>query len=400
MSRDVTGQTKKPRILVFSEYYRPGYKSGGGMRTIANMVDRMSDRFDFRIITHDHDGNLDTAQYTTVKIDEWTTSGDTGVYYISGKNIGLKVLRKLILSVDPGAIYTNSFFSPFTRLLLQLRKLKLIPDKRIAIAPCGELSDGAMQRNAGKKKLFVGVSKAVDLYTDVIWKASAALEKAEIERIGAKNSTIMIAPDLPAHHLIADYQQHQKPRKKSSEARMVFFSRFVRKKNFKWLLEHLGSNIDGRLHIDILGPLEDAEYWNECQEIIRKLPANITVTALGPMPHETALRKMLEYHFFVLPTLGENFGHVFIEALSAGCPMLISDRTPWLELAEKRIGWDISLDEPQKWGAKINQCIDMDANEYEGMSAAARRYSVEWLADTEIEKPTETVLYESLGISS
>ena len=383
---------------MFSEYYRPGYKSGGGMRTIANMVDRMSDRFDFHIITHDHDGNLDKAQYTDVKINDWNTDGETSVYYISGDNIRLKVLRDLILSIRPDAIYSNSFFSPFTRLLLQLRKLKLIRDTQIVIAPCGELSDAALQISSPKKELFLRLSRAVGLYKSIIWKASTDLEKAEIERIGAKNGIIFVAPDLPAHQLLADYEQSSKPGKQIGEARMVFLSRFVRKKNFKWLLEQLGNNISGRLIIDIYGPLEDVEYWNECQQIIKSLPDNIAVNALGPIPHGSAMEKMIEYHFFLLPTLGENFGHVFIESLAAGCPMLISDRTPWLDLAEKGIGWDLPLEYPQKWVAALNQCIDMDAETYAQMSAAAREYSVKWLADTSIEKATEAVLRKSVEI--
>ena len=55
-------------------------------------------------------------------------------------------------------------------------------------------------------------------------------------------------------------------------------------------------------------------------------------------------KNLFEYHFFILPTLGENFGHVFIEALAAGCPLIISNRTPWLELEKKGIGWDIPLE--------------------------------------------------------
>ena len=395
----MTGETKKPRILVFCEYYRPGYKSGGGMRTVTNMVDRLSDRFDFHIISHDHDGHLDTTQYTTVSIDEWIQDGETSVYYVSGNNLKMSVIRNLILTAKPDAIYTNSFFSPFTRLLLQLRKLRLIPDKRIVLSPCGELSDGSLQRNPRKKKLFVSVSKAIDLYKNIIWKASTGLEKAEIERIGAKNGSIFIAPDLPSQHLIADYEQSSKPEKQAGEVRFVSLARFVRIKNFKWLLEQFGGGIKGKILFDIYGPTEDAEYWKECQQIIKKLPENIVVNAPGPMPHHVALREMLKYHFFVLPTLGENFGHVFIEALSAGCPLLISDRTPWLGLANKGIGWDLSLDDPQKWVEAINQCIDLDAGGYLRMSTAARKYSVEWLADTDIEKPTEAVLYESLGMT-
>ncbi len=386
---------EKPCILIFSEYYRPGYKSGGGMRTVANMVDRLGDRFDFRIVTHDHDGNLDTAPYTTVAIDEWNQIGETSVHYVGGNNVKLSVLRRLILRVAPDAIYTNSFFSPFTILLLQLRKLKLIPKTRIIIAPCGELSDAGLGKSTRKKDLFLRFAKTVGLYNDIFWKASTDLERIEIERIGTKRGEIFIAPDLPARHFLADYEQTAKPGKKTGEVRMIFFSRFVRKKNFKWLLERLGDNVGGRLIIHIYGPMEDAAYWNECQQIIKALPENIEVEAYGPLPHEAGLEMMFQYHFFLLPTLGENFGHVFIEALAAGCSLLISDRTPWLDLAEKGIGWDLPLD-GDKWIETINNCLSMDAEDYSQMSAAAREYAEKWLADPSIEKATIAVLNESI----
>lgn len=44
-----------------------------------------------------------------------------------------------------------------------------------------------------------------------------------------------------------------------------------------------------------------------------------------------------------MPTQGENYGHVFIEALSSGTPILLSDQTPWRNLKDKGIGWDIPL---------------------------------------------------------
>ena len=46
----------------------------------------------------------------------------------------------------------------------------------------------------------------------------------------------------------------------------------------------------------------------------------------------------------ILPTLGENFGHVIVEAWTAGCPVLVSDRTPWRQLASHGVGWDVALD--------------------------------------------------------
>jgi glycosyltransferase involved in cell wall biosynthesis len=57
----------------------------------------------------------------------------------------------------------------------------------------------------------------------------------------------------------------------------------------------------------------------------------------------------------VLPTLGENFGHAIFEALSAGRPVLISNQTPWHNLASQKIGWDISLDRPKEFVKAIEE---------------------------------------------
>ncbi len=46
---------KKKVILCFVSYYLPGFKSGGPLRTIANMVDHLAPDFDFWIVTRDRD---------------------------------------------------------------------------------------------------------------------------------------------------------------------------------------------------------------------------------------------------------------------------------------------------------------------------------------------------------
>ena len=56
---------------------------------------------------------------------------------------------------------------------------------------------------------------------------------------------------------------------------------------------------------------------------------------------------------FYCPRSGENFGHVIIEALSAGCLALISDRTPWRGLEDAGVGWDLALYDLQAFRAAI-----------------------------------------------
>lgn len=176
---------------------------------------------------------------------------------------------------------------------------------------------------------------------------------------------------------------------------MVFLSRFARKKNFNWLLPHL-RGIVGELQIDVWGPIEDEEYWQETQALMRDLPKTVVIEAKGPVAHDQVSETLAGYHFFILPTLGENFGHVFIEAFAAGCPVITSDQTPWRQLEEKGVGWDLAFDQPERWTAAINECIAMDDETYQKMSQRTRDHAVNWLGDPGLEADNREVLDTAL----
>lgn len=384
----------KPKILIVCNYYLPGYKAGGGLRTIVHTVERFKDRFDFRIITFGCDS--DNVPYNSVKIDEWNQAAGAQVFYLSKKNIKLSKLRELVSEVKPNLIYINSVFSKLSIYLLILKRLKLIPEMPTIIAPEGELSDGALQLKAFKKKVFIGAAKRTGLYKNLIWKVTAEPEKLEAERFEENGGEIFIAPNMPSKSIYEEYEQKSKPRKEAGAARMIFLSRYARKKNFKWLADNL-TEIVGNLEVDIYGPIEDEAYWNETQTAIKKLPSNVRVTYRGQIIHEKVLPTIFDYHFFVLPTLGENFGHVFVEALAAGCPLVISDTTPWTNLSEKKIGWDLSLKHPGAWTEIINHCIGLDDLTYRELSGNSRRFACDWLTDPQIEASTLNVLLYGLS---
>ena len=383
----------KPRILIFCDFYLPGYKSGGGLRSVVNMVERFKTRYDFRVVTRDNDD--DGVPYQNVKIDEWNDVEGARVFYLSKKNIRIFKLRQLILETAPHSIYSNSFFSTFTIFLLTLRRLKLIPPVKIILAPEGELSDGALGIKSHKKKLYLRLTKFLGLYRNLIWKTTADLEEAETAPVRGRGGKTFIAPNLPSAKLLTDFQPDAKPAKKSGAAKLIFLSRFAKKKNFKWLTDNL-KNIKGHLIIDVYGLLEDRKYWHETQLSIAALPPNIEINYRGTVEYEKVLQTLTEYHFFILPTVGENFGHVFIEALAAGCPLIISNRTPWLKLEEKGVGWDLPLESPEKWMEILNYCVNLSDSEYAALSRNAREFAVGWLRDPLNEADTLKVLQHSL----
>lgn len=392
---------KKPIVLIFCDFYLPGFKSGGGMRTLVNTVERLGDKFDFRIVTRDHDGKTDTTPYSNVKIDGWNEVGKAKVFYISKGNITLKNIKNLIEEVSPKSIYSNSFFSTFTVLILLLRKFRRIGKLPFIIAPEGELSEGALQLKKSKKSLYMSMARTLGLYEDIIWKTTSAFEAEEVEKFKGAGGKIFIAPNMPPKHILPGFDFEKKPKKNQGAVKMVFLSRLHPKKNLKFMLEMLPnieeSLIKGKFLLDIYGPVDDEQYVLECENLIKELPGYLNVQMKGQLPHEQVVDKLFEYHFFVMPTLGENFGHIFVEALAAGCPLLISDRTPWINLSKKNIGWDLPLENREKWLEIINYCLNLGEVNYSKISIKAREYAVKWLADDEVEKATEKVIEHSLS---
>ncbi len=387
---------RKPVILVICDYYLPGFESGGAMRTLVNMVVRLSGRFDFRIVTRDHDGPHDRTPYKTVTINDWNDVGAAQVLYLSKANIGLGMIRRVIDEVRPDVVYVNSFFSPLTVAVLILRRFGRLDRIPVVLAPEGELSPGALTVKALKKQLYIKAAKSLRLLHNIDWKAASDTEVSDIRREFGPAARVSLAPNLPPRQILANYDQNRKPTKSRRNARFVYLSRYARKKNFNWLIQHL-SSVQGDLEIDIWGPIEDPDYWRQGQELISKLHSNIRLEYRGPVRNELVAETLSQYHFFVLPTLGENFGHVFIEALAAGCPILVSDRTPWRGLDEKGVGWDIPLESPKKWIEAIQRCILMDDDEFQTMSTAARLYAVDWLAAPELDRANAEVLEKAVS---
>jgi glycosyltransferase involved in cell wall biosynthesis len=107
---------------------------------------------------------------------------------------------------------------------------------------------------------------------------------------------------------------------------------------------------------------------------------------------------MADADLFFLPTLGENFGHAIFEALSSGVPVLISDRTPWQNLASQSAGWSFPLHEPQAFVASIETLAAMTAPKRAALRAGARALAERYVADTDAagsaRRMFETVLYD------
>jgi len=130
--------------------------------------------------------------------------------------------------------------------------------------------------------------------------------------------------------------------------------------------------------------LEDLAYWDECQSLIRGLPANVSAHYRGMLIHNDVGRVFREHDLFLFPTLGENFGHVILESLVAGCPVMISDRTPWRNLKQMEVGWDLPLDQPVLFERALAECVEMSDEAHRRMSARASAFAQARIEDPDV----------------
>ena len=93
------------------------------------------------------------------------------------------------------------------------------------------------------------------------------------------------------------------------------------------------------------------------------MPKHVTVSYGGSIQHDQVLATIAKFDLFFLPTRGENFGHVFLEAWSAGVPVLVSDQTPWRGLEALQVGWDIPLDSPEQFVRALEVAAGLDIGE-------------------------------------
>jgi glycosyltransferase involved in cell wall biosynthesis len=368
-----------PIILTFSDWYLPGSKGGGAVTALVNLIELLGDDYDFRVVTRNRDLG-DACPYQDLPAGQWTCTGKARVLY-TGRITPWGLLRR-VREVGPAVIYLNSFFSRFTIQTLLLRRLRLLPRASVILAPRGELFPAALAIKARRKRMYRRIVSMLRLWRDVIWQASSALEREHIASVlrchgGEDQATVVLSTDVPDSGLAHVPPGGHRPEKRPGRLSLLFLSRIGPQKNLLFLLELLNS-LEGEIKLDLYGPVDDAAFWDKCQQRIRELPLNIRVAYRGPVASDRVMQVFGAHHFQILPTLGENFGYAILEALASGCPVMTSDRTPWRDLERLGAGWDLPLEARDRWIAALKSCVEMGQGAYQQMSRRARAFFEEW----------------------
>lgn len=377
----------KKRVLVFIDWYLPGYKAGGPIQSCANLVHHLADQFDFFIVTRNTD-YCETAAYTGIKSDEWNVidANGTQVYYFSDANLNFKSIKKICQDTAFDFAYINGVYSYYFSIL-PLYFLKGNSTKKIIVAARGMLAQSAIQVKKTKKNIFLVLAKSLGLFKKVTFQASTAAEVKDIEKAIGKDTLIVEAGNLPRKITQLIFEAKKKS---SGKLRLVNVARIAPEKNLKFALQIL-KEVKAEIEFDFFGPIYNESYFKECAQLIEQMPSNIKVNYRNSLKSEEVAATILTYHALLMPTLGENFGHIILESFVGGCPVIISDQTPWINLEQRKLGFDIGLDEKMKFVEAIEFLAQLNQNEFTTWSKAAFDFGAEYLNSTEIIKQNLTL---------
>ena len=356
----------KKDILIITGRYLPGYKDGGPVRTIKNLTDYLGNEYNFRILTADRDHG-DEAPYPDITVNTWNRVGNALVWYVPPGKFSFSIIRKM--SEEADTVFISGCFSDYAIKTLILNRIGQIK-KPVIIAPMGLFMPNAMKRKPIKYNSFIMLFKLLGMFHNVKWSVSSEIEEKCVKKEISPEAVCYIAKDLP--RMVEEKTIHK--RKKTGELRAFFFFFISPEKNIIQSIDIL-KECHSSIWFTIYGPILNQQYWEKVEEKLLELPSNIHAAYKGNINSEQVVETLEQEHVFLFTTIGENYSHVVHEALSAGCPCVISDQTPWQDLDKNCAGHVLPLNDNSRFVKAIESYAEMAETDFQKISDAAHDYA-------------------------
>ena len=376
------------RIMIIYGGFRPAKKYGGPVVSIENLVNFLDDTF--WIVTRDHDWKSDEK---LPGIHEgWNTFNDhTKVLYLADSEHTKARYTEIIREIGPEVIYINGFYS--IQMYVPMIRVAQKAGIPLLIAPRGTLNKNAMSLKSFKKYAYVSYMRMLIDKKKTYFQSTSEEETERIgQLLGASTDHIIEVENVPS----IPKSSYSHPRKEKGSLKCCFFARICEKKNLLGAIRIL-KNVKGNVEFNIYGNKEEVEYWEKCESEITELPSNIHVEYRGAYDHSTVFELMARNHVFLFPTLSENYGHVIVEAMLSGLPVIISDQTPWNDVNEAGAGYAIPLDQEIEYVEVINRYLEMGEEQYLQVVHSVERYVGEKLSLDKLSKKYSDLFKQVIG---
>lgn len=167
-------------------------------------------------------------------------------------------------------------------------------------------------------------------------------EKDELEELRKKNIKTRIAffnSALNKKDVLESYRKKQERRESVMDGNttILYLSRIHLKKNLLLLVKAINElvQIEPRVRLLIVGPIEDAFYFKKVESFIREHRLKSYISYKGVAEREEKDKFFFESDIFVLPSEDEAFPLAILEAMSYGLPVIVTPGCKMPEIDQK-----------------------------------------------------------------
>lgn len=289
--------SKKPKLVLFSAFYEP-YMSGAE-QMVRQIAENFGDKYELVIITGRYNRKNSRQEkrsaYKIERIGIGHKQIDKFLYIILAPLTAVKhkpqIIHAIMESYTGGALVLSKYINKNAKRILTLQS--------------GDLDDKQKQ----EKVIISFFWRLIHLSPDVVTAISSFLAK-RAEKLGVSKEKIFITPNG------IDYSEIDLTIKKEKEL-VLCMGRLSWEKGYDYLLpawKQVVQKHPGAI-LEIWG---DGPKKKDVEKMISDLDLNDTVKTQGVVPHAQFMKKMARAEIFVLPSLAEGLGNVFIEAQASG----------------------------------------------------------------------------------
>ena len=252
------------------------------------------------------------------------------------------LLKKNKVSKDYQILHQHGLFLPISVFTLLLNNIKII------INPHGYLEPEKLKVSKLKKKFILWLFERKNLQNCHCLIACSNQEATSLRDWGL-TQPIVILPNgiddsLLRKTIVVNTKLDFKAKYniKNDSKILLFLSRVHPFKGLELLLESILAIKEHFRNSDwvfvIAGP-DELNHTKKLKSIVNNQNIEDIVKFVGPQYNNDKYLSIDSADCFILPSKGENFGIVVIEALARGIPVISTKNTPWSELIDYSCGW-------------------------------------------------------------
>lgn len=364
------------RILVYTSRYLPGYRAGGPIISTSRLIENETSHT-FRVVTQKKDLGSKEA-YQGIKTNNWMPVGAANTAYMRNIFSLFFWATRQSRNWAPQFLYLNSIHTPeFTWFPLGLVKIGILKRIKIVISPTGELSKAALSHHSKRKRFARPIIRFL-IGRSVTWHVASQDESYQVikwwGRPLPKSHSICIQPDngatpseIPSKGSLLEVPQ------------LIFASRIHPIKGLLEVICYLRL-VNRPCKFTVRGVIEDMNYWESCLDAAEHLPTNVSFEYGGSYKPEEIQGIFAASDLFLFGTKGEGFGQIVSEALSVGCPIVISSHTPWSDLVSDQFG--LVSDEPEICATFVEEFSAMPLKERECLRTRTHEAYRSWFTES------------------